>query len=84
MQPNHRRLLYSAERVRSLLIKAHTVARTDQHKREIEALQAQIDELREVLRMLIASLREQGERDLAELQAALAKLTWRDPSRPLH
>ena len=59
-----------------------------EHQSEMEALRAEVAELREVLEVVVRATREQAEADLHELrrqlQAALARLQRRDLTKPLH
>jgi hypothetical protein len=89
MQHSGRRILYSAERVQHLLAQARRCSFTPEHERRLTALQEQVDELRDVLHLVVALLREQADAELADLghqlEAALAALTPpRDPRASLH
>jgi len=81
-------LYYSAERVRALMMQARSdlAALHDRHVSELLELRAEVSELREILSMIVGSLRTQAEADVAQLrrdlERALVRLAQRDPARP--
>jgi len=93
MQHNGRRLLYSPQYVQGFRV-ALREARTDlhdihfKHLCELADLRREIAELRDVLHLLVTTLRRQADQDVAQLRrqletATLARLE-RDPAKPLH
>ena len=92
MQHNGRRLLYSPQYVRGFRV-ALREARTDlydmhfKHLCELADLRKEIAELRAVLHLVVTTLREKADQDVAQLrrqlETPLARLE-RDPAKPLH
>jgi hypothetical protein len=88
MQRSARRILYSAEKVQHLLAQARRCAFTAEHERRLAVLQEEVAELREILALVVALMREQADAELADLrhqlETALAHLVACAPQRSLH
>jgi hypothetical protein len=82
------RILYSVERIHVLLARAREVDFSEEQLRELAELRAEVNELREILALVVGTMRTQAEADVSalrgELERALARLCRRNPDQPLH